>query len=300
MPVRALAHHPPEEPAAARLRSVTGSATADAQPPAGAGMPVPAADDGAPVPAADDGAPVPAADDGAPEPAPAPPAGRLLRLARAVQLDRPGAIAVVAVCLVAALVAAVGYLRARPAPMPVAPPVATSAPSAAASGAATTSIPGPGGAAVPSAQPALVVDVAGRVRRPGVVRLPTGSRVIDALRAAGGPLPGTRLGLLNLASRLIDGEQIVVGARFPGAAQGGGAGGGTPSAATGPGAGAPVDLNAASAGELDALPGVGPVLAERIVDYRTAHGAFRSVDELEQVPGIGPSKMADLRELVTV
>ncbi|GLZ79337.1 hypothetical protein Afil01_41440 [Actinorhabdospora filicis] len=137
---------------------------------------------------------------------------------------------------------------------------------------------------VPSAVP-LVVSVAGKVRRPGLVRLPPGSRVADAVAAAGGVADEADLGLLNLARKVADGELIVVGG--PPVAQEGGAAG-------------PLNLNAATAEQLDALPGVGPVLARRIVDYRDAHGGFGSVEELRQVDGIGASRFADLRELVTV
>ncbi|MFI1719609.1 helix-hairpin-helix domain-containing protein [Streptomyces sp. NPDC020489] len=163
--------------------------------------------------------------------------------------------------------------------------------------------PGPGApstAGTPSAE--IVVDVSGKVREPGVHRLPMGSRVADALRAAGGVRPGADTAGLNRARFLVDGEQVVVGA--PAAAPGVGAGsGGT--AASGPagavpGAGpvAPVSLNTATVDQLDTLPGVGPVLAQHIVDYRTQHGGFRSVDELREVNGIGERRFADLRNLV--
>jgi competence protein ComEA len=140
----------------------------------------------------------------------------------------------------------------------------------------------------------IVVDVTGRVRTPGVRRLPAGSRVADALRAAGGVRPGTDTGGLNRARFLVDGEQVVVGgpAPVPGPATPGGAGN-----TLAPGAG-PVFLNTATAEQFDTLPGVGPVLARHIIDYRTRHGGFRSVDELRQVNGIGDRRFADLRELV--
>jgi competence protein ComEA len=145
----------------------------------------------------------------------------------------------------------------------------------------------------------VVVDVVGKVRHPGLVRLPAGSRVDDAVRAAGGASPGADLSGLNLARRLVDGEQIAVG--VTGAAGGGGATAGPPnSGATAPGGGGPVNLNTASLEQLDSLPGVGPVLAQRIIDWRTAHGRFDSVDQLSQVSGIGAAKFADLRALVTV
>ena len=141
----------------------------------------------------------------------------------------------------------------------------------------------------------VVVDVVGRVRRPGVYRLPGGSRVGDALTAAGGALPGVDLSQLNLASKLADGQQVAVG--VPGAASAVGVPG--TGAASGA-ASAPIDLNTATVQQLDALPGVGPVLAQRIVDWRTEHGRFESVDQLQEVSGIGPSRLADLRPLVTV
>ena len=142
----------------------------------------------------------------------------------------------------------------------------------------------------------LVVDVAGKVRRPGVVRLPVGSRVVDALRAAGGARPGVDIGLLNLARQLVDGEQVVVGL---GAGDGGppvqGAGAGAGGAASGV-----VDLNSATLADLDALPGVGPVLAQRILDWRSEHGPFTGVEQLREVAGIGDRKFQDLKSRVRV
>ncbi|WP_406435867.1 ComEA family DNA-binding protein [Streptomyces sp. NBC_00631] len=140
----------------------------------------------------------------------------------------------------------------------------------------------------------IVVDVTGKVRDPGVHTLPAGSRVTDALRAAGGVRPGTDTDGLNRARFLTDGEQIVVGGPAPPAAPGQVVGG----AAAGTGPSAPVSLNTATVEQLDALPGVGPVLAQHIVDFRTQHGGFRSVDELRQVKGIGDRRYSDLRDLV--
>ncbi len=154
---------------------------------------------------------------------------------------------------------------------------------------------GTGGAAA-SAGAEIVVDVGGKVREPGVHRLPAGSRVADALRAAGGVRPGTETDGLNRARFLVDGEQVIVGAAAPAGpvgAEGSGMGG----PATG-GAPAPVSLDTATVDQLDTLPGVGPVLARHIVDYRTQHGGFRSVDELREVNGIGERRFADLRDLV--
>jgi competence protein ComEA len=147
------------------------------------------------------------------------------------------------------------------------------------------------------------VDVSGKVRKPGVHRLPAGSRVTDALRAAGGVRPGTNTEGLNRARFLVDGEQVVVGgpaaAAVPGAGGVNGAGAvGSAGSAAGAAPGAPVSLNTATADQLDTLPGVGPVLAQHIIDYRTQHGGFRSVDELRQVNGIGDRRFADLRDLV--
>ena len=141
-----------------------------------------------------------------------------------------------------------------------------------------------------------MVAVAGKIRHPGLVRLPAGSRVDDAVRAAGGVAPGASAGLVNLARKLIDGEQVLIGVDAPpGAVPGIG-----PSAATGASGAAPIDLNAAAAGDLDHLPGIGPVLAERIVSWRTEHGKFASVDQLRQVSGIGESKYQQLKARVRV
>ncbi|MFE2536626.1 ComEA family DNA-binding protein [Streptomyces sp. NPDC059371] len=162
--------------------------------------------------------------------------------------------------------------------------------------AGTPDAPGTGGGVV-------VVDVGGKVRTPGLRRLPAGSRVEDALRAAGGLRPGTDSDGLNRARVLVDGEQIMVGATAPPTGAGpGGAGGSGPFGATGSLAGAvppaPIPLNTATVEQFDSLPGVGPVLARHIVDYRVAHGGFRSVDELREVNGIGDRRFADLRDLV--
>ncbi|WP_246121310.1 ComEA family DNA-binding protein [Actinoallomurus bryophytorum] len=142
------------------------------------------------------------------------------------------------------------------------------------------------------------MDVAGKVRHPGVVSLPSGARVIDAIKEAGGVRPGAKTDTLNLARHVVDGEQILVGVNATPAPTG------PPtdaSGASGPVApGSPIDLNSATATQLDQLPGVGPVLAQRIVTYRTEHGGFRSVDELRQVSGIGDAKYADIKSLVRI
>ncbi len=156
---------------------------------------------------------------------------------------------------------------------------------------------GQGGGGQGGAQPArsassrtqlLVVDVAGAVHDPGLVRLPAGSRVADAIARAGGLARTAERSGVNLAAPVADGEQVLVPAR--GAAGAAAAGGGA--------AAGPVSLSAASLEQLDALPGIGPVTAQKIVDYRTQHGAFRSVDEFDAIPGIGPAKISQLQGLV--
>nr|WP_308367712.1 ComEA family DNA-binding protein [Streptomyces sp. ISL-36] len=170
---------------------------------------------------------------------------------------------------------------------------------------ASPAVPVTSGSAVGSTEPTaasppeVVVDVSGKVRRPGVLTLPAGSRVADALRAAGGVRPGTDVTGLNRARVLMDGEQVLVGLPMPiapGPGRGAGAGGGVGSAAGG--RAAPLSLNAATVEQLDTLPGVGPVLAQHIVDHRTEHGGFRTVAELREVNGIGERRFADLAPLV--
>ncbi|WP_406353734.1 ComEA family DNA-binding protein [Streptomyces sp. NBC_01635] len=158
---------------------------------------------------------------------------------------------------------------------------------------------GTGVAGAGTALPEIVVDVGGKVRDPGVHRLPAGSRVADALRAAGGVRPGTSTDGLNRARFLVDGEQLIVGGPAPAPGVGPAPAAGGP-AGTAPGAGpaTPVSLNTATLDQLDGLPGVGPVLAQHILDYRTRNGGFRSVDELREVNGIGDRRFADLRNLV--
>ncbi|MHC5908012.1 helix-hairpin-helix domain-containing protein [Streptomyces sp. S6] len=146
-------------------------------------------------------------------------------------------------------------------------------------------------AGAPSPAAEIVVDVSGKVRSPGVHRLPAGSRVVDALRAAGGVRPGADTAGLNQARFLVDGEQVAVG--VPGAAVAPAVPGGGVAEA-----GMPVSLGTATLEQLDGLPGVGPVLAQHILDYRTQHGGFRSVEELRQVNGIGERRFTELRELV--
>jgi competence protein ComEA len=187
------------------------------------------------------------------------------------------------------VVLAAGFLawRSRPHAEPVA---ADLPPSAAPAGPAQA-------APSPTSGAELVVAVAGKVRKPGLVRLPPGARVADAIEAAGGVLPGTDMATVNLARKVADGELIVVGVPAPAAPAGDGAAG--PAGPAGA-AGGKVNLNTATLAQLDTLPGVGEVLAQRILDYRTSHGGFRSVSDLRQVDGIGDSRFEQLKDLVTV
>jgi competence protein ComEA len=138
----------------------------------------------------------------------------------------------------------------------------------------------------------VVVDVVGAVRRPGLYRLAQGSRIADAITRAGGATGKAELAQVNLAAPLADGEQVVVPRR-------GGAGVAAGAGPVSPGApAAPVQLSTATLEQLDSLPGVGPVTAQKILDYRQKHGAFQSVDELDAVSGIGPKRLDQLRELV--
>lgn len=188
---------------------------------------------------------------------------------------------------------------AGPAPTPVAPGGSLKSPLAGRSSPTSAAVGAP-----PVVVDVVVVDVAGKVRKPGVYRLPAGSRVDDAVRAAGGLLSGVDPVLVNLARKLADGEQLLVGlvpaggGSAGGGVSGGGSVGGPAPAGPGTPAGGPLDLNSATLAQLDALPGVGPVLAQRILDWRAAHGRFDSVEQLRGISGIGDSKYADLKALV--
>jgi competence protein ComEA len=208
------------------------------------------------------------------------------------------------IAVIAALVAG-GYLwlaRPRPDPAPAAADAAATEVPAGGPSPAAPSGPSPGAVPAGAASPAsVVVHVLGKVKHPGVVTLPSGSRVEEAIKAAGGVRPGAGTGTLNLARKLVDGEQIPVGVRLPSPAPGAPPPGQLPPESAAPAApGTPVDLNTATAAQLDQLPGVGPVLAQRIVDYRTQHGGFRSVDQLQDVDGIGARRFADLKPMVRV
>lgn len=219
------------------------------------------------------------------------------RLAEArLNPGRRGLLAMAVVTAVTVLVAGGWVLAARPHPMLAAesaPPTAGASPAPVLPGGSLTSPRARSSGVVPP----LVVDVVGRVRRPGVYRLPAGSRVDDAVRAAGGLLGGVDPVTVNLARKLADGEQVAIGLA------GTGNPGPDPSAApsgAAPATAGPLDLNSATLAQLDGLPGVGPVLAQHILDWRTEHGRFDSVDQLNGVSGIGDSKFADLKPLVSV
>lgn len=211
------------------------------------------------------------------------PAG--LRDAR-VDPGRPGALVLSAVALVAAVVAAIGVWVDRPVAEP-APPLLAVAPGRAPS--------------VEQRPTQLVVSVVGRVASPGLVTLPEGARVADAVAAAGGALPDTDLSTLNLARKLADGDQLAVGVppAADAAADTVGTTGSSRSGAHGRASGK-INLNTATAAELHGLPGVGPVTAQRILEWRAHHGRFTSVEQLREVGGIGEARLARMKDLVTL
>ncbi len=211
----------------------------------------------------------------------------------------PGQLTVVGLAILVGLVVTTWWL-VRAGPHEVGP--ATAPPATAATAAPlVTGLPAAGRPTpVPSSGAAeLVVDVAGKVRRPGIAVLAPGSRVVDALEAAGGVRPGVDLTALNLARTLVDGEQILVGV---GPATGVAAGAlASPASPAAPGpAGALVPLNSAGQAELESLPEVGPVTAAAIIAWRDAHGGFTAVDELLEVDGIGEATLGQLAPLVTL
>ncbi|GHA07501.1 hypothetical protein GCM10010345_09760 [Streptomyces canarius] len=209
-------------------------------------------------------------------------------------VERRGAVALAVVLVAAAVFAVQHFWAGRPQQVSAPQVVRAQAPFTKKGGGATAG-PATGTSATPG--PEIVVDISGKVREPGIRRLPAGARVADALRAAGGVRPGVSTEGLNRARFLVDGEQVVVGIPA-GAAAPPAPAGGSLTGSTGTGPPAPVSLNTATVDQLDTLPGVGPVLAQHIVDYRTQHGGFRSVDELREVNGIGDRRFTDLRDLV--
>jgi len=187
--------------------------------------------------------------------------------------------------LILVLLAAWYLARSRPTAS-AAPPPGAAAPIAAISTAA------------PPRAERVVVDVAGAVKRPGVYRLTSTDRVEDALRRAGGPTARADLSQLNRAAKLEDGRQILVPRRGRTAAAA--PAGTAPSSGAPAPVGEPIDLNTATLEQLDTLDGVGPSTAQKILDYREQHGGFKSIDELDQVSGIGEKRLAALRDHVAV
>jgi competence protein ComEA len=197
--------------------------------------------------------------------------------------ERAG-LAVLAVVVVAGAV--FWYVRSLPRPVTI-------------SAGGGPAVSGAAPAVSPSPSPAvLYVHVAGRVHHPGVYQLHQGDRVIDAIRAAGDAKPNADLRSVNLAALLTDGEQIILWKRGgAGSVASTGGGGGSPGAGS---SSQPINLNTATLDQLESLPGIGPALGQRIIDYREQNGPFASVDDLVNVSGIGDKRLEDLRPLVTV
>ncbi|MBB4940806.1 competence protein ComEA [Streptosporangium album] len=228
--------------------------------------------------------------------APVPPSFGALRRVVAAQgpmlaPSRPGLRLLLLIALTAVVAGGVYAWRAQPEPEPLAPPPPVSgsplpAPASTLSPRSDLSRPGsPQSGGVTE----VTVHVTGKVRRPGVITLPAGSRVTDAVQAAGGVRKGSAAGPLNLARKLVDGEQIIVGASGPAAAP-----------VVADPATVVLDLNAATPQQLEQLPGVGEVLARRIVEYRDSHGGFRAVEQLREVSGIGDRKYAEMKDRVRI
>ncbi|RJO70138.1 ComEA family DNA-binding protein [Nocardia panacis] len=233
---------------------------------------------------------------------------------RGTRLDpgHRGVATLAALGLAAVLVAVVLVLRDRPVAQSVPVPVAhavtpTSQAKSASPGPAAGHTGASGAPKTPDTAPVpeLVISVIGLVPRGGLLHLPAGSRVADALTAAGGTGPEADLSGLNLAQRLQDGDQIVIGPpgptpTKPGSTTVAAGGHAPPKPGTPHSPAARVNLNTASESELDALPGIGPVTARAILTWRTAHGAFTDAAQLTEIDGIGPAKFARLRDLVSV
>jgi competence protein ComEA len=230
-----------------------------------------------------------------------------------VDPGRRGMLVLVLVAAVAAIVAAVGVWRDRPEPRPVETAVvaagsgvvpATAASSAPSVGSSDAAAAAPASGSAAPAVTEILVSVTGLVANPGVVRLAPEARVADAIAAAGGTQPGADLTGMNLAAKLADGDSVVVtetgpAPAAPGPGTSGGSVGGSSGGSTQP-AGGLVNLNTADEAALDTLPGVGPVMAQNILAWREANGKFATVEQLQEISGIGPARYAQLAPLVTV
>ncbi len=212
------------------------------------------------------------------------------------RLEIPHARALAAVAVAASVLLVWWLLAGRPRTSDPVAPLAFSSTAAPSSSSSAAGLPATG-----SAPAELIVDVVGKVRRPGIVTLPKGSRVYEAIQAAGGLKGRVDTTTLNMARELTDGEQVLVGLDPVDAATspGGTSAGGSSPAGAAPG-GAKVNLNTATAEQLDTLPGVGPVTAQAILGWRETNGRFASVDDLLDVKGIGEATLAELRDLVVV
>ena len=215
--------------------------------------------------------------EGVTEPDPAPVSAPIGASGILTRLDRRSLRAVIALVCAAGLIAGWMWWQGRPRAVAMAPVLTAEGSAVTGTGPASGIVGGD-----------VVVHVLGAVRRPGLLKLPAGARVDDAITAAGGVKTPKALSSVNLARILVDGEQIVVTVD------------GAPDGGQGAGASPGIGLNSASASEFESLPGVGPVLAQRIVDWRTTNGSFRSIDELGEVSGIGDSILEQLRPLVHV
>ncbi|MGZ8652997.1 MAG: helix-hairpin-helix domain-containing protein [Actinomycetota bacterium] len=204
------------------------------------------------------------------------------------QLSRGELAGLVVVVVATLLGAGLWYMQSLPRPVDIAAPADAVSP-------VVSQVAGPTGSLSPSPV-SIIVDVAGWVREPGVYEFASGDRVIDAVDRAGGARKGADLTSLNLAAPLTDGTQIVI--PRPGATMPGGAG--SSETGTASGGTALININTASETELEDLPGVGPVTAAAIIDYRTQNGPFSAVDDLIDVSGIGPSTLEQIRPFATV
>jgi competence protein ComEA len=246
----------------------------------------------------------PTAVDPMPERPPLPPTWRDV-LDRVLPPERAGLLRWAAAAAVVVVVGLVGWWALRPAPAPAVESALPLAGQGGTEAGASSTVPAAASVTttVSTAPAELVVHAAGAVVAPGVHRVAAGSRVADLLAAAGGPAADADLDRVNLAAPLADGQRVwfprVGEAAPPSVSEPGGGGvgsaGGGPAATSGP-----IDLNDATAEELEALPGVGPSIAAAIVEYRERNGPYGSVDDLLDVPGIGPARLDQLRPLVTV